>query len=79
MWVELGSRVKIARAVVSKRPGLAAILRERPDRAARFYARFEVTERMFLLGVPTETVGLYEDQGNRVSRAERYVRRSRIL
>jgi hypothetical protein len=33
--VALRSRVKIARAVVSKMPGLAAMLRGRPDRAAR--------------------------------------------
>jgi hypothetical protein len=36
-------------------PGLTAILRERPDRAARFYARFGITEGMFQEGVRRET------------------------
>ena len=49
--VDLRTRVKIARAVVSRMPGLAAVLRERPDRAARFYARFAVTEGQFRQGV----------------------------
>jgi hypothetical protein len=49
---ELRARVKLARAVVSRMPGLAAILRERPDRAARFYARFGITESQFRTGVP---------------------------
>jgi len=36
-------------------PGLAATLRERPDRAARFYARFGITETQFRQGVlPSE-------------------------
>jgi hypothetical protein len=48
---DVRSRVKLARAVVSRMPGLAAILRERPDRAARFYARFGITEEMFRCGV----------------------------
>ncbi len=48
---DVRARVKLARAVVSKMPGLAAILRERPDRAARFYARFAITEEGFLQGV----------------------------
>jgi hypothetical protein len=51
--VDLRSRVKIARAVVSRMPGLAAILRERPDRMARFCARFGITESHFTNGVPT--------------------------
>jgi hypothetical protein len=50
--VALRARVKIARAVVSKMPGLAAILGERPDRAARFYARFGISEGQFRQGVP---------------------------
>ncbi|MGA7847292.1 MAG: hypothetical protein WCB18_09440 [Thermoplasmata archaeon] len=33
-------------------PGLAAILRARPDRAARFYARFGITHKLFVDGVP---------------------------
>jgi hypothetical protein len=48
---DVRARVKLARAVVSRMPGLAAILRERPDRAARFYARFGITEEMFRCGV----------------------------
>jgi len=49
---DVRARVKLARAVVSRMPGLAATLRERPDRAARFYARFGVTEEMFRQGIP---------------------------
>ena len=49
--VDRRSRVKIARTVLSRMPGLAAILRERPDRAARFYARFGVSEAFFGHGV----------------------------
>ena len=49
---DVRARVKLARAVASKMPGLAAILRERPDRAARFYARFGITEEQFSQGVP---------------------------
>ncbi len=52
--VDLRSRVKIARAVVSKMPGLAAMLRERPDRATRFYARFGITEGQFREGVRSD-------------------------
>jgi len=33
-------------------PGLAAILRERPDKAARFYARFGITESQLKAGAP---------------------------
>ncbi len=46
------ARVKLARAVVSRMPGLDAMLRERPDRAARFCARFAITEAQFRHGVP---------------------------
>jgi hypothetical protein len=48
---DVRARVKLARAVVSRMPGLAAILRERPDRAARLYERFGITEEMFRCGV----------------------------
>lgn len=51
--VDLRTRVKIARAVASKMPGLAATLRARPDRAARFYARFGITVEQFQDGFPT--------------------------
>ena len=47
----LRSPVKFARSVVSRMPGLAAILRERLDRAARFYVRFGITEETFRCGV----------------------------
>ena len=53
---DVRARVKLARAVVSRMPGLAAILRERPDRAARFYARFGISEAMFRFGVPDGAV-----------------------
>jgi hypothetical protein len=49
---DVRARVKHARAVASKMPGLAAILRERPERAARFYARFGIKEEQFRSGVP---------------------------
>ena len=49
---DVRARVKLARAVVSRMPGLDAILRERPDRSARFYARFGITEATFRYGVP---------------------------
>jgi hypothetical protein len=54
--VDLRSCVKIARAIASRMPGLAAVLRARPDRAARFYARFGITEGQFMRGVPDEGV-----------------------
>jgi hypothetical protein len=47
----LRSRVKIARAVVSTTPGLADALREDWRRAARFFARFGITEGQFRNGV----------------------------
>jgi hypothetical protein len=50
---DVRARVKLARAVLSRMPGLAAILRERPDRMARFCARFGITESHFTNGVPT--------------------------
>jgi hypothetical protein len=49
---DVRARAKLARAVVSRMPDLAAMLRERPDRAARFYARFGITEGQFRQGVP---------------------------
>jgi hypothetical protein len=52
--VDLRSRVKIARAVASKMPGLTSILRERPDRMARFCARFGITEGRFRFGESSE-------------------------
>jgi hypothetical protein len=48
---DLLARVKAARAVVSTTPGLAAILASDWRKAARFYARFDVTEATFQCGV----------------------------
>jgi hypothetical protein len=49
---EIRARVKLARAVVSRTPGLAAILATDWRKAARFYARFGIAEAMFRHGVP---------------------------
>jgi len=51
---ELRARVKATRAVVATTPGLAETLQRDWRRAARFYARFEINERAFRLGVPEE-------------------------
>jgi hypothetical protein len=48
---ELRARVKAARAVVAIAPGLAETLARDSRRAARFYARFGVTEKAFRNGV----------------------------
>jgi hypothetical protein len=53
---DLRGRVKLARATVSRTPGLAEILAIDWERAARFYARFGITEAMFRSGVPGEIV-----------------------
>jgi hypothetical protein len=50
---DLRARVKFARAVVSTTPGLADTLARDWQRAARFYARFGVTETMVQHGVPS--------------------------
>jgi hypothetical protein len=50
---DLRGRVKAARAVVSRTPGLAYILLSDWTRAARFYARWGITERQVRIGVPT--------------------------
>jgi hypothetical protein len=47
---ELRARVKAARSVVSTTPGLADTLQRDWQKAARFYARFGVTEAMFRFG-----------------------------
>jgi len=49
---DLRGRVKRARAVVSTTPGLAETLQRDRQMAARFYARFGVTEEHFRHGVP---------------------------
>jgi hypothetical protein len=43
---DLRGRVKVARAVVSTTPGLAGLLQRDWQRAARFYARFGITEEV---------------------------------
>jgi len=48
---ELRARVKVARAVVSTTPGLSEILAADWRKAARFYARFGVTEGTLRHGV----------------------------
>ncbi len=48
---DLRGRVKAARAVVSRTPGLAETLARDWQKAARFYARFGITEEMPLHGV----------------------------
>ena len=50
--------VKSARAVVSTTPGLAALLANDWNRAARFYERFGITEKMFRHGVPAVSAEL---------------------
>jgi hypothetical protein len=46
--------VKAARAVLSTTPGLAETIVRDWRKAARFYARFGITEGEFRLGVPPE-------------------------
>jgi hypothetical protein len=49
---ELRARVKAARAIVSTTPGLAEELSGDWQKAARFYARFGITEGLVRFGVP---------------------------
>ena len=49
---DLRERVKAARAAISATPCAAEILGQEWVRAARFYARFGVTEEQFRHGVP---------------------------
>jgi hypothetical protein len=53
---ELRARVKTTRSVVSSTPGLADALRGDWQKAARFYARFGITEQVFRYGVSNESV-----------------------
>jgi len=48
---DLRGRVKASRAAISKTPGAEEVLRRDWMKAARFYARFGVTEDMFRRGV----------------------------
>ena len=54
---DLRGRVKAAREVVATTPGLAEILRGDWKRAAKFYARYGITEGILRNGVPTEEAG----------------------
>ncbi len=51
---DMRGRVKAARAAISATPGAAAVLSRDWQKAARFYARFGITETQFRLGVPSE-------------------------
>jgi hypothetical protein len=53
---EMRTRVKAARAVVSTTPGLSETLASDRKRAARFYARFGITERQYRVGVPVSAL-----------------------
>jgi len=44
--------VKLARTIVSTTPGLSETLAGDWQKAARFYAKFGVTDRQYCLGVP---------------------------
>jgi hypothetical protein len=48
---DLRARVKVARAAISATPGADEILRRDWQKAARFYAAFEITEAQFRHGV----------------------------
>jgi hypothetical protein len=49
---ELRARVKAARALVATTPGLAETLQSDWRKAARFYARFEISKETYQFGVP---------------------------
>lgn len=51
---ELRGCVKAARALVVTTPGLADVLQRDWQKAARFYARFEITEGQFRWGAPSD-------------------------
>ena len=53
---DLRGRVKRARAVVARTPGLAETLARDRQNAARFYARFGITEAMLRHGVTAEKI-----------------------
>jgi hypothetical protein len=59
---DLRARVKAARAVVSTTPGLAETLFRDWQKAARFYARFGVTECQLRFGVPSERFGSPDEE-----------------
>src|SRR5271157_2739579 len=49
---DLRGRVKAARAAISATPGAEEVLRRDLEKAARFYARFGITEAILRHGVP---------------------------
>jgi len=57
---DLRGRVKRVRAVVSTTPGLAEALRGDWRKAVRLYARFGITEKLFLHGVVAGDSGVVE-------------------
>jgi hypothetical protein len=57
---DLRARVKLARAVVSRTTGLADTLTTDWRKAARFYARFGITEKLFLHGIVAGDSGVVE-------------------
>ncbi len=59
---DLRSRVKAARAVVATTPGLAEVLASDWRKAARFYARFEITEDTFRRGVADSAGESHEEK-----------------
>jgi len=63
---EIRACVKAARAMVATTPGLAETLARDWQKAARFYARFGITEAMFRDGVPPSELG---QQGGFVGRS----------
>ena len=56
---DLRGRVKVARAIVSKTPGLAETLAGDWRKAATFYARYRISEAQYLKGVRADGVGDY--------------------
>jgi hypothetical protein len=72
---ELRGRVKHARAVVASTPGLAETLQSNWQKAAWFYARFEITEAQFRHGVPAtcpEDVDTCQPSPSVLSEIERF-------
>jgi len=63
---DLRRRVKVARAVVSTTPGLAETIAADWQKAARFYARFEITEVQFLRGANAHDSGNEEEHLDRI-------------
>jgi len=55
---EVRARVKAARVTVSTTPELAETLARDWQKAARFYARHRVTEKMFRHGVSSDALGI---------------------